>query len=757
MTKNAFRQFFPLLIVCAPLLLFCLPPVLLAGEPAQAAATVVALRGEVLAADGAGETRSLSVKSPVHQEDTIRTGKGGRVQLLFTDNTIYSLGPESEMQIKEYRWQADEGKGALKTKVKEGVFRVMGGAITKGSPQNFTTETPAATIGIRGSMYAGTVTSSTLAVLFQGGKGIEVRNDQGTVAITRPGHGTHVDLNGAPEPPRRFNEQEVAEFGREMTGGADAGPEDGEAAPTPAESGEEGAAEESAPPAAEQAAEEQEQETAVAQPVAETAADTGSETLAVTELAAVIEAAPVVVPVIETPPPNEFVPVIDTTAPVVVPTDGVSSYTGTMAGTATKPGGDSVAINAPVRLEINWHNGRVLGRILGAEGEPPIFFIGRISGSQIVDVLIIGDNIEQAAAPVDPATATFVRGSGSGAISGTGLELLTMTAAGESHVIAPADQPLHDTWSLQGSAAMDPPDGADTVSPRGISSWQGFVVGVAEDTAAPDVNRRLFFNSNAGEFAFTVDKDRGTLAGFLTAKDVNGSPAGLYHIGLGGSLPSAVVLSDNLAAGLGCAAGDCVSTSPAPPGGLKTYGNYLVSARPEVNFDSEYITWGYWEIAYQDPASGAQYHAHVPGSRWVAGEPTPAAEVNGLVTANFIGHYSGMVLASKIDPAAALQVTDLQGSFSIDVDFGNINVASAVQGAIDLGEIVLSVNSGPAGNASVAGFSNTVNGVTGPTGVMTNSSFNGAFYGPNASAIGGNFHAEFSGGKSYTGIYGGNR
>ncbi|MBI4792660.1 MAG: transferrin-binding protein-like solute binding protein [Deltaproteobacteria bacterium] len=753
MKQSAFRPALLLLPVCAHLLfLLCLPPTLRAGELPEAAATVVALRGEVQAVSGAGESRSLTVKSPVHKEDTIRTGKAGRLQLLFTDNTIYSLGPDSEMKIAEYRWQAEEGKGALKTRVKEGVFRVMGGAITKGSPQNFTTETPAATIGIRGSMYAGTVTSTSLSVLFQGGKGIEVTNGFGTVAITRPGHGTRVQLNSAPEPPRRFSEQEVAAFGREVTG--DDGDSGGEAEQETTGEEEETGTEESAPQDDQTGAGE---DGAATEPPADTAADEQTGTAAVTDLAAVTEAVPVVAPVIDIPPPNEFAPAIDTTAPVVIPADGIVSYTGSMAGTATKSDGATAAINEAVWLEINWHNGRVLGRILGRDGEPPVFFIGRMSGSQIVDIIIMGDNIAGTATATDPHTLTFVSGAGSGSLSGAGLELLSMTAAGASYAIAPADQPLHDTWSLRGSATMDPPDGADEVSPRGVSTWKGFVAGVAEDTAAPDSNRRLFLNSSAADFAFTVDKDNGTLNGTLSAKDVNGSIAGLLNVGLGGALPSAFVLSDNLAAELGCAAGDCVNTSPAGPGGLKKYGNYLLSARPEDNIDSDYVTWGYWEVAYQDPASGAQYHSHVPGSRWIAGEPTPAAEVNGLVSANFIGHYSGMALASKIDPAAAQQLSDLRGTFNIDVDFGNINVASAVQGTIDLGEIVLAVNSGPAGNASVNGFSNTVNGVTGPTGVMTNSSFNGAFYGPNASAIGGNFHAKFSSGRSYTGIYGGNR
>ncbi|MBI5558635.1 MAG: FecR domain-containing protein [Deltaproteobacteria bacterium] len=720
--------FHPAAFLALLILLLLSPWPARAGEAEQPAATVVAVRGEVRAVSVNGETRPLAVKSPVHNEDTIQTGKGGRIQILFTDNTIYSLGQNSEMKIIDYKWQPEEKSGVLKTKVKEGVFRVMGGAITKTSPQNFTTETPAATIGIRGSMYAGTVTPSSLSVIFQGGKGIAVTNPFGAVEISKPGHGTSVKLNSAPEPPRKLSEKDMAVFSTELP----AEDEEGEQQP-PAEGDEE---KEVAP-----------------------AADESAAAPATIETAAATAATETTVPVIELPPPNETAPAIDPASETtLVPADGISGYFGALTGVSTFPNGPTDPINDMLWMEINWHSGRVLGRLKSKDGSPSAFFIGKVGSNGLIEVDILGSNMT----PPPPGTTfpgviTAISGSGSGVISGTGFDLFTFTGSGNTYDLKPDDQPRHAEWSIQGTAGKEIQEEDDGVSPRGTVSWKGFVVGVSEDMADVDSDRRLFMNSDQNDFAFIVDKDNGALNGALSAADVNGSNSRLITIDLGGSLPSAFVLEDNFAAVLGCVSGDCIYSGPATPAGLKQYGNFLISAAPEVNILGDYVTWGYWEIAYTDPASGAPYHTHVPGSRWIAGEPTPVDEVDNLTAASFTGHYAGMALASRVDPAAPRQVEDLRGTVDLSVDFGHIQDADAVRGVIDLGEIRFNVGSGAAGNASANGFSNTVSGVSGPTGTLPGSQFNGGFYGPGARNIAGNFHAPTGSGVSYTGIYGGTR
>lgn len=191
-------------------LLFCL--FLFAASSSYAASgsagEVAAIRGKAEASGSDKPRRQLSLKSQVYSGDILITGPKARLQVIFNDNSIISMGPDSEVTISEYSLK--EKGGSLKTNIREGAFHIMGGSIAKDSPENFVTETPYATIGIRGSMFALNVKGKKLSVVFLGGKGIDVFNSAGSVAITNPGFGTIVtDVRTVPEPPRSFAGDEL--------------------------------------------------------------------------------------------------------------------------------------------------------------------------------------------------------------------------------------------------------------------------------------------------------------------------------------------------------------------------------------------------------------------------------------------------------------------------------------------------------------------------------------------------------------------
>ncbi|PLX97553.1 MAG: hypothetical protein C0622_12825 [Desulfuromonas sp.] len=200
----------------------------------EAIGTVVAVRGEVSASNTSGERR-LTLKSKIFLADTIRTGQNGRLQLLFKDNTLISLGAGTTMKIAEYEWDADKNDGRMTTRVEAGTFRILGGMITKHAPQNFSTETPAATIGIRGSMYAGSIEDGTLRVIFLGGKGIYLFNEFGEIDIDMPGFGSIVEPGQPPRPPQRMDIIEFIDLVEGLRRDRDAGERDGLLSPENAE------------------------------------------------------------------------------------------------------------------------------------------------------------------------------------------------------------------------------------------------------------------------------------------------------------------------------------------------------------------------------------------------------------------------------------------------------------------------------------------------------------------------------------------
>jgi hypothetical protein len=189
-------------------MLFCCP-----ANAAMVAGYIAACQGEVYAIDGDGVARMLKPKDTIAVRDYIITEEKGRVRIVFEDSSIVALGEKSRLKLTDYYWSKKKQKGRFEVTVTEGIFRVIGGIITKNSPKSFVAKTPAASIGIRGSGYAGRVSGRKLEVFLLHGKGVDVKNRKGTAALLFPGMGTTVaHSNSAPSRPRLFTAMEMQEI-----------------------------------------------------------------------------------------------------------------------------------------------------------------------------------------------------------------------------------------------------------------------------------------------------------------------------------------------------------------------------------------------------------------------------------------------------------------------------------------------------------------------------------------------------------------
>ena len=99
-------------------------------------------------------TLSATRGMKIYAHDVISTGKDGAVGIILRDNTIFSLGPESELELKEYVFVPDQGSFAVLAKMVRGTFVYMSGLIGKLSPDSIKIETPVGTIAIRGTRFA---------------------------------------------------------------------------------------------------------------------------------------------------------------------------------------------------------------------------------------------------------------------------------------------------------------------------------------------------------------------------------------------------------------------------------------------------------------------------------------------------------------------------------------------------------------------------------------------------------------------------
>lgn len=123
------------------------------AQEREVAARVTALSGQVTAANSAGNIRELRLDSVVYSGETISTGPGSRVRLVFTDGGAKTLRPESRLAIDEYRYHGEPAKDSSVLRLLRGGMRVLTGAIGGANKERYHVGTAVATIGIRGTEY----------------------------------------------------------------------------------------------------------------------------------------------------------------------------------------------------------------------------------------------------------------------------------------------------------------------------------------------------------------------------------------------------------------------------------------------------------------------------------------------------------------------------------------------------------------------------------------------------------------------------
>ncbi|MFC1602717.1 FecR domain-containing protein [Pseudomonadota bacterium] len=115
---------------------------------------IVVGSGRLIARGADGTERRLRRRAAVYAGDTIVVGKNAFVQIRFTDGGLFSLRPDSEFKVSEYRHQEQKDEnGKVVFELLKGGLRTISGSIGKKDKENYQLKTPVSTIGIRGTHY----------------------------------------------------------------------------------------------------------------------------------------------------------------------------------------------------------------------------------------------------------------------------------------------------------------------------------------------------------------------------------------------------------------------------------------------------------------------------------------------------------------------------------------------------------------------------------------------------------------------------
>jgi hypothetical protein len=146
-----------------------------------------------------GLDRVLRVGTDVQANEVISTAADGRAHLVFLDGTTLTIGPSSSMTIDKFVYDPTTQKGELAVNATKGVFRIIGGRISKTSTIAVTT--PSATMGIRGGIAVFGVQASATTSILVFGNSLTVTAGGVTQTITVPGLSVTTPTGGTPGAP----------------------------------------------------------------------------------------------------------------------------------------------------------------------------------------------------------------------------------------------------------------------------------------------------------------------------------------------------------------------------------------------------------------------------------------------------------------------------------------------------------------------------------------------------------------------------
>ena len=191
-------------------------PFAYAADPIGVAAVV---RGKVTVTNEAGETRAIASKSPLFQNETITTGKEAQLQIIFNDETIFTVGRNSEVILDTFIYDPATSKGESVINVTRGFFKFLSGKIAKEEPENVKVKTPFATIGIRGSGGMGSVAPDGQTMVGLTVCCLDVSTEAGTVPLETPNFFTTIsDPNQPPSPPFKMDGGGMARLNQALAG-----------------------------------------------------------------------------------------------------------------------------------------------------------------------------------------------------------------------------------------------------------------------------------------------------------------------------------------------------------------------------------------------------------------------------------------------------------------------------------------------------------------------------------------------------------
>ena len=174
------------------------------GEPKKellVVARIVEVEGSVAAINAKEleqEPRPLTVGAPLYSADIVESEKGAYAVLVFKDEGRISVEAESNFEIKNYKFSDLAAQNKTSYDLVKGGMRLLTGIIATENKEDFSVNTPVATIGIRGTGFDLVYREGKLySYTWQGV--ISQQNESGTTELSEPDASLIESIQAAPK------------------------------------------------------------------------------------------------------------------------------------------------------------------------------------------------------------------------------------------------------------------------------------------------------------------------------------------------------------------------------------------------------------------------------------------------------------------------------------------------------------------------------------------------------------------------------
>jgi hypothetical protein len=90
----------------------------------------------------------------IEQADVVTTGPNSSVGITFIDNSRFSAGSNSRIELQRFRFDPTTHEGEFLTEMQSGTLAIVSGQIAKHSPEAMKVKTPSTILGVRGTTFA---------------------------------------------------------------------------------------------------------------------------------------------------------------------------------------------------------------------------------------------------------------------------------------------------------------------------------------------------------------------------------------------------------------------------------------------------------------------------------------------------------------------------------------------------------------------------------------------------------------------------